>query len=78
LGRCDALDCVVDVRVKGALGVVELAENIDVYPLRKKFLEKNLFIRPFGHVIYLAPPFVISEKELKELCDGIFAVLQKS
>jgi adenosylmethionine-8-amino-7-oxononanoate aminotransferase len=104
LGRCDALDCVVDVRVKGAIGVVEVhplqhipgadpgshepppchstgqasqVRGVDVYSLRAKFLDKNFFIRPFSNVIYLAPPFVISESELKQLCDGVFAILQE-
>jgi len=76
LAPCEALKNVVDVRVKGALGVVQLADGIDVYPLRKTLLEQGFFIRPFGNVIYLAPPFVITEAELKQLCDAIFAVLK--
>lgn len=76
LACCESLPNVVDVRVKGALGVVELAAEVDTLPMRQKFLDKNLLIRPFGNVVYVAPPFVISEKELTQLCDGVFEVLK--
>jgi adenosylmethionine-8-amino-7-oxononanoate aminotransferase len=68
---------VKDVRVKGAIGVVQLNNSSPelIASLRQKFLDNGALIRPFGDVIYLAPPFVISEAELKFLCDKIKEVI---
>ena len=83
LKKCRNLDAVKDVRVKGAIGVVQLKaganneeEDTPLFlALRAKFLELGVHIRPFGDVIYIAPPFIISEAELKILCDSIYSVL---
>lgn len=83
LKPCRNLAAVKDVRIKGALGVVQLKPEvayakaeIDDTPLlihlRKKFLELGVHIRPFGDVIYLAPPFIITEDELKALCSATY------
>lgn len=75
LTPCEGLPNVVDVRVKGAIGVVQLAPEVDVYALRPKFLEQNVWIRPFGDIVYLAPPLVISSAELSTLTAAIKKVL---
>jgi adenosylmethionine-8-amino-7-oxononanoate aminotransferase len=87
LAACRELDAVKDVRIKGALGVVQLSEKIisthieeEDTPihisLRKKFIEAGVFIRPFGDAIYLAPPYVISKKELEILATAVYKVLE--
>jgi adenosylmethionine-8-amino-7-oxononanoate aminotransferase len=68
---------VKDVRVKGALGVIQLNQKPDVPLLRQKFHELNLNIRPFGDVIYLAPSYIISHDELKILCSAIAKLLEE-
>jgi adenosylmethionine-8-amino-7-oxononanoate aminotransferase len=75
LAACRSLPSVKDVRVKGALGVIQLEQKPDIAALRQKFHEQNLNIRPFGDIIYLAPPYIISDNELKTLADSIMDTL---
>ena len=60
---------VVDVRVKGAIGVVQMEPHIDVRSLRPKFIEHGVWLRPFNDIIYIMPPLVITPEELGKL-DG--------
>lgn len=75
LEACRALAGVADVRVKGAIGAVELAGDIDLNALRRRFVELGVWVRPFGNVVYLMPPFVISPDELRTLTAAIHTVL---
>jgi len=76
LAPCRGMPGVKDVRVKGAIGVVELEriENLDV--LRGRFVEEGVFIRPFGTVIYLTPAFTIPADELAVLTGAIVKVVR--
>lgn len=66
------LPAVRNVRVKGALGVVECdMTQADLTFLRQKSLELGTFLRPFGNVIYVAPPFIASEGELEKLASAV-------
>jgi len=65
---------VTDVRVLGAIGVVEMKQNIDVEKCQKEFVKQGVWIRPFGKLIYLMPPYIIKNNELKKLCDSILHV----
>lgn len=66
------LSGVVDVRVKGAIGAVQLAsEFVDLYALREAFLPYNVWVRPFQDVVYLMPPLVISGEELRQLTNAV-------
>ncbi len=65
-----------DVRVKGAIGVVELDRIDDVAALRMRFVEEGVFVRPFGNIIYLTPAFTIAPNELKKLTDAIVKVVR--
>jgi adenosylmethionine---8-amino-7-oxononanoate aminotransferase len=75
LERCRRLPCVKDVRVKGAVGVVELhrVDNLDA--LQQRFISEGVFIRPFGSVVYLTPAFTIDGDELETLMDAIWRVI---
>jgi adenosylmethionine-8-amino-7-oxononanoate aminotransferase len=75
LEPCRDLPGVKDVRVKGAIGVVELDRIADLNALRARFIAEGVFIRPFGNVVYLAPAFTIAEDELARLTDAIRRVL---
>ncbi len=75
LEPCRALPGVKDVRVKGAIGVVELDRIENLNALRQRFITEGVFIRPFGTVIYLAPAFTIADDELERLLDAIRRVL---
>ncbi|NBX02911.1 MAG: adenosylmethionine--8-amino-7-oxononanoate transaminase [Alphaproteobacteria bacterium] len=75
LAPCKQMAGVADVRVKGAIGVAQLAAPLpDMAELRQKFVERGVWIRPFKDVIYLMPPLVISSDELTKLTDALVAV----
>lgn len=77
LAPCRDFPNVKDVRVKGAIGVVELDRIDDLNALRTQFIEQGVFIRPIGNVIYLTPAFTISSDELKTLTDAIVKTVRK-
>ncbi len=76
LAPCRDLPGVVDVRVRGAIGVVELAHAPDADALREKFVAEGVWIRPFGRIVYLAPAFTIAPDELAQLTGAIRRVLR--
>ena len=65
-----------DVRVKGAIGVVELDRIADVAALRMRFVEEGVFVRPFGNVVYLTPAFTITPHELEKLTSAIVKIVR--
>ena len=75
LEPCRKLPGVMDVRVKGAIGVVELERIDDLNALRQRFVAEGVFIRPFGTVVYLTPAFTIAEAELAKLTEAVRRVL---
>ena len=75
LNACRALRNVVDVRVKGAIGVVQLSSIPNPAGLRSKLIERGVWIRPFGNVVYLTPALTIEQNELTQLTDAICNVL---
>jgi len=62
---------VADVRICGAIGVVECREEIDVGRAQEKFVDAGVWIRPFGTLIYLMPPYIIAKADLEKLCQAI-------
>ncbi|HEY1541746.1 MAG TPA: adenosylmethionine--8-amino-7-oxononanoate transaminase [Xanthobacteraceae bacterium] len=78
LAPCRGLAGVKDVRVKGAIGVVELERVDDLDALRQRFVDEGVFVRPFGSVVYLTPAFTITESELAKLTTAIVRVVGSS
>jgi len=78
LEPCRGLPGVVDVRVMGAVGVVQLDPGVDIFALRPRFVEQGVWIRPFGDVVYLMPPLVIEPEDLETLTAAIREVLGAS
>ncbi len=74
LAPCREIRGVRDVRVLGAVGVVEL-EAPDVGWLRRAFVEQGVWLRPFGRVVYLTPAFTVTEGELAQLTAAVRRVL---
>jgi adenosylmethionine-8-amino-7-oxononanoate aminotransferase len=75
LAACRELPAVADVRVLGAIGVVELHEPVDMERVAPAFVERGIWIRPFGRLVYTMPPYVIEAGDLRRLTDGIHAVV---
>lgn len=69
------LNYVQDVRILGAIGVVELTFNVDMKTLQQEFVQRGIWIRPFGKLVYVMPPFVISETELNRLLEQLVEVV---
>jgi adenosylmethionine-8-amino-7-oxononanoate aminotransferase len=76
LAQAGSLAPVVEVRVLGAIGVVELKRPVHMARLQKRFVEQGVWIRPFGNLIYLMPPYVIEAQDLRRLTSAIIQVLQ--
>ena len=75
LAPCRGLPGVKDVRVKGAIGVVELDRIDDIDALRARFVEEGVFIRPFGTIIYLTPALTVTADEIATLTRSIVKVV---
>lgn len=75
LAPCSGMAGVADVRVLGAIGVVELERPVDMASIQKQFVERGVWVRPFGRLVYLMPPFVITRGELAELTSAVCDVL---
>jgi adenosylmethionine-8-amino-7-oxononanoate aminotransferase len=76
LQPCLELVTVSDVRVLGAIGVVEMKSDVNVAEIQKQFIEYGLWIRPFGKLVYVMPQYVISEQDLTNLTSGIVNTLK--
>ena len=78
LKKCDELDAVANVRTLGAIGVVELTDdagNVDVAKIQAFFVEQGVWIRPFGKLIYLMPPYISDSASINTLCDAIYTAI---
>lgn len=71
------LDYVQDVRVLGAIGVVELTFNVDMKSLQQQFVKRGIWIRPFGKLVYVMPPYVITEQQLNTLLEQLVNVVEQ-
>jgi adenosylmethionine-8-amino-7-oxononanoate aminotransferase len=77
LGRCLEFPGVKDVRVKGAIGVVELERIDDMNGLKRALVAKGVWVRPFRNIVYLTPALTIDVADLAVLTDAIVAVVSK-
>ncbi|MDE8346421.1 MAG: adenosylmethionine--8-amino-7-oxononanoate transaminase [Acidocella sp.] len=75
LAPCRAVPGVKDVRIMGAIGVVELEHIENPATLRMALAAQNVWVRPFRNIVYLTPALSISEAEIDQLCTAIFKVL---
>ena len=75
LAPCKAMDQVRDVRVLGAIGVVELEQPVDMKTVQQQFVDEGVWVRPFGRLVYLMPPYIMEESELRQLTAAVVKVV---
>ena len=77
LEPCQTMDVVQDVRVLGAIGVVELKNPVNMAVIQPLFVDAGVWVRPFGRLVYLMPPFIIGNEDLGKLTTAVVDVVSK-
>ena len=72
---CQEFSLVEEVRVLGAIGVVEMKETVDVAWMQQEFVDRGVWIRPFGTLVYVMPPYIIRQEDLKHLTHAMVEVI---
>lgn len=78
LSPCRQMENVVDVRVLGAIGVVELHEPVNMIEIQQQFVENGVWVRPFGRLVYLMPSFCMSSADCRQLTSAVVNVVGNS
>ena len=66
-----------DVRVLGAIGVIQMKRPVDMRKMQAEFVQKGTWVRPFGKLVYIMPSYIIADHELKILCEALLTITEK-
>ncbi|MEC8325751.1 MAG: aminotransferase class III-fold pyridoxal phosphate-dependent enzyme, partial [Pseudomonadota bacterium] len=75
LQKLENVDSVANVRILGAIGVVEMKQAVDVAKVQKQLIEHGVWLRPFGKLIYMMPPYIMQDESIIKMCNAIKSIL---
>lgn len=77
LAAAEEIDSVSEVRCLGAIGVIEMKQSVDNRIIQPMFVEHGVWVRPFGKLVYVMPPYVMNQEDLETLCLTMIKVIHK-